>query len=170
MWTRKTFEIEVQLKLGQSACVQREDAHINKTIFITSDNPAQVLLGTKPVGFTRADLPAYYEHHAAFTNLGRSALADVRVHVCFVDVGGKKSPEYEVQLGSIRCPDEIHVAVYISKVFSDMKVLWDHATEQHKTLLFYAVDHVSAAETSFALPDATLELPGMTRVDGARPE
>lgn len=167
VWTRKTFEIEVQLQLGQSGCAQHEDSHINKEIFVTGDS--QVLLDGKPVGFTKADLSSYHEHHVAFTNLGRSALADVRVHVCFADVRGVKSSNYQLLLGSIRCSDEIHVAIYISDVFSDMKVLWSGATEKNKPLDFFAVDSLTSAGTRYSLPDPRQPLPGMALANAPAP-
>ncbi len=160
IWTRKLFEIEVQLKLGQSACVDRSESHINKEIFVTSES--QVLLGYRPAGFTRDELSSYHEHHVAFTNLGRTALADVGVKLCLVDRNNVHSEQYPLHLGSIRCNDEIHVAVYIAKLFHDMKVLWGHATEQGKTLPFFAVDSLSAQPT-FAFPDPQLPLPPMAQ-------
>lgn len=163
IWTKKAFEIEVQLKLGQSGCSDRTESHVNKEIFVTSES--QVLLGRRPAGFTRNDAEQYYEHHAAFTNLGRTALADVCVEVCFEDVNKVRSPRWGFHLGSIRCNDEIHVAVYIAKFFEDMQVLWGHATEQGRPLDFYAEDAISI-QRSYPLPSTQIALPGMAQAVG----
>jgi hypothetical protein len=74
------------------------------------------------------------------------------------------SEQYTLHLGSIRCNDEIHVAVYIAKLFNEMKVLWGYATGQGKTLPFFAVDSLSAQPT-FALPDPQLPLPPMAQAN-----
>ncbi|MGA8475087.1 MAG: hypothetical protein WB681_08475 [Candidatus Cybelea sp.] len=167
VWTRKLFEIEVQLKLGQTECVNHSELHINKDIFITRES--QVLIGSRPAGFTKDQLGEYYDHHAGFTNLGRTALADVGVKVCFVDQNNVRSGLYPVKLGSIRCDDEIHVVIYISKFFHDMTVLWGDATEQGQSLSLFAVNALLAPAT-FALPSTQLLLPAMARVDAGQAE
>ena len=166
-WTRKLFEIEVQLKLGQSRCVDRSDQHIKKEVFVTEEG--QVLTGSTPAGFSRDDVQFYWPHHVDFVNLGRTALADVLVKFCFVDQNNVRYPLIPLNLGSIRCDDDIHVAVYIAKRFHDMRVLWGDATEQGRPLRFFAVDALSG-ETTFALPDHQLPLPPIDQAAGGQPQ
>ncbi len=159
-WTRKLFEIEIQLKLGQSSCSNHSEEHISKEIFVTDGG--QVLLDARPTGFTKAKLADYHEHHVAFINLGRTALADAHVHLCFADPKNVKSQHYPVHLGSIRCNDEIHVGVYIPKTFQDMRVLWGEATEQERRLDFFPVDPI-VSEAKYAVPTLQLPLQGMAK-------
>ena len=148
LWTARLFEVEVRPILGQTACSHGSSHRANKNLFMTDQG--QVLLGNIPVGFAAQTAEMnYHEHHVAFTNLGRTALADIKVKVCFEDTQSDYWRPYIVSLDNLRCDDEVHVAIYISRALRDVNILWGEATQEGKPISFFAADRISREKHAF---------------------
>lgn len=56
------------------------------------------------------------------------------------DETGRQQDPIEVELGNIRCDDEVHVAVYVWHEFKEVGISWSSATERGQRIEFYADD------------------------------
>lgn len=120
VWARLAYRNEIEARLGQDDCLDLgKDHKVDKKLYLS---PELDLLPNRPLGTKETD---YKPFHHAFTNLGRSALGNVRIHVRFFDRDGWPSPQFQViTLGNLGVADshrERHVELRIHKSLFENK-------------------------------------------------
>jgi hypothetical protein len=149
-YARRALGIELEATLGQSPCSHHEekDHPADKEVFVTTRGQT---LRKIPFGLSRSDLLEYFSTpiHVAFVNLGRTALASVSATMWLESERTKARISYPLYIGNIKCDQEIHVAVYVSRRHAPFKITWHAATERGNKIKFYAEDPVT---TSVVVP------------------
>jgi len=157
-WSSAMFFIEVEPRLGQSLCPMHRvvDHPFNKEIFLVPQQDSGLVIFRCPLDFDRSD---YYEHHSAFKNLGRTALANVDVYMRLADEKGSgRSAPICVHIGNVLCNDEVHVAFFASRVFEKLTVTWSNASQSRpkskgrESVRFFPADPSSDIAV-FPVPD-----------------
>jgi len=142
VWASRAYSREIESRLGQRRCSHHGDNHrADKEIFVTH---GQVLLFRRPVGYDPKNAGTeYLDQHNASLNLGRPALASIKVRMHVRNEDGKVLDPIDVALGNIRCDDEVHVAIFVWHELHDVEITWSHATERGTSIEFYADDPLS---------------------------
>ncbi len=112
-WAHLAYQNETEPRLGEDRCTISDPHKVDKVFYLSLDGD---LLPHLPFDKTTED--DYGNEHHAFTNLGRSALGSVCVHVKFSDEFGGATDELLMSLGNLGVADshrERHVALKIPK-------------------------------------------------------
>ena len=158
IWAKRAYNIEIEPKLGQSVCpLQDSEKHPNdKEVFLLSSN--QVVF-RPPAGSTKQSISSDFQSYPhAFENLGRSALADVKVLMHIRDRTGKTSEPISVSVGNVKCDQEVHLVLHVSNRFDGVEVMWSGATERDASIGFYPESPLRK-EFEIELDNAQIDLP-----------
>ena len=158
IWAKRAYNIEIEPKLGQSVCPRQDsEEHPNdKEVFLLSSN--QVVF-RPPAGSTKQSVATEFQSYPhAFENLGRSALADVKVFMHIRDRTGKTSDPILVSVGNVKCDQEVHLVLHVWRRFDVVEVMWSEATERGTPIGFFPESPLRK-EVEIELESAQIDLP-----------
>ncbi|HKU67238.1 MAG TPA: hypothetical protein VJP85_05655 [Candidatus Baltobacteraceae bacterium] len=165
IFAKWAFNNEIEPRLGEDACTNRRCTRRDRVWYLSSDIE---FLPKRPLGSTEKQ---YRKVHHAFTNLGRNALGNVVVKVCFLDKDGFPSPEFDMPLGNLGVADlhrERHVEIRIHEDLyddGDVFIRFNSASADGKKIkAFLKVDpEVPTAQNLFILPNSQLSMGELMR-------